>query len=309
MSFTSQNILFLLVSFLALEGSSHAADVMYVVRENDTLSRIARSFGVSQDELVSRNQLDNPDWLVAGQTLHIPTSEAPPSRYKVQAGDNVSKIAKRYQIPQRELIRLNRLPNPNSLSAGETIRIPAPKSESAPHLELPRSVRDKLNAINVKKRRWKHIVIHHSASRRGNARTMERYHREERFMENGLAYHFVVGNGIDSRDGSIEVGSRWTRQINGGHLASEALNKESIGICLVGNFDKTKPTAKQIESLRALILYLLDRCNLGSSAVRSHQQINTKPTNCPGRHFPLTQLLASLKREERFALKTLPIRR
>ena len=36
-------------------------------------------------------------------------------------------------------------------------------------------------------------------------------------MQNGLAYHFVIGNGTSTGNGQIEVGDRWRRQINGGH--------------------------------------------------------------------------------------------
>ena len=48
-------------------------------------------------------------------------------------------------------------------------------------------------------------------------------------MSNGLAYHFVIGNGSSSGNGEIEIGSRWTRQINGGHVASDYLNNIAIG--------------------------------------------------------------------------------
>jgi N-acetyl-anhydromuramyl-L-alanine amidase AmpD len=114
---------------------------------------------------------------------------------------------------------------------------------------------------------------------------MDRYHREQRHMENGLAYHFVIGNGRGMRDGQIVVGRRWTQQLNGGHLASEALNARSIGICLVGNFDKDRPTQRQLETLDALTEYLMKRCGIPKSGVKTHQQINTVGTRCPGRLF------------------------
>jgi N-acetyl-anhydromuramyl-L-alanine amidase AmpD len=86
-------------------------------------------------------------------------------------------------------------------------------------------------------------------------------------------------------DGEIAVSHRWTGQLNGGHLASESLNQVAIGICLVGNFDRSSPTAKQVRSLDALIDALLDRCVLPRAAVRTHQQINPVFTRCPGAHF------------------------
>src|SRR2546427_8839240 len=107
--------------------------------------------------------------------------------------------------------------------------------------------------------------------------------------------HFVIGNGHSLKDGEIAIGHRWSAQLDGGHLASEALNKKAIGICLVGNFDQDRPTRKQLESLHALVECLLARCRLSPDAVRTHQQINPIYTRCPGRNFPLQSFLKGLK--------------
>jgi hypothetical protein len=138
-------------------------------------------------------------------------------------------------------------------------------------------------------------VIHHSAATTGTLTGIDRYHRNVRHMENGLAYHFVIGNGNGLGNGEIGIGARWTRQLDGGHVISEAQNKVSLGICLIGNFDKSKPTAKQMERLTALVRALLVRCKLPPSAVHTHQQINAVPTRCPGRHFPTAEFLKSIK--------------
>ena len=114
-------------------------------------------------------------------------------------------------------------------------------------------------------------------------------------MENGLAYHFVIGNGDGMTDGEIDVGRRWKEQLDGGHLALESLNRKSIGICLVGNFDKTKPTSKQLDSLEALVEYLMKRCHLSKTAVRTHSQIHPRHTRCPGSKFDQTAFLKRLK--------------
>lgn len=113
-------------------------------------------------------------------------------------------------------------------------------------------------------------------------------------MANGLGYHFVIGNGNGMGNGEIAIGPRWTRQLEGGHLASAAQNRYSIGICLVGNFDQTRPTARQMESLRALVQYLQVRCGVPIARVTTHTRINVRPTNCPGRHFPYDDFIRSL---------------
>ena len=139
----------------------------------------------------------------------------------------------------------------------------------------------------------KHIVIHHSGDNTNSIQGMEHYHRRVRRMENGLAYHFVIGNGVNTGDGKLYVGDRWRRQIRGGHVASTALNEIAIGICLVGNFDKRVPTAKQRSSLKALVARLRARTGVPYKEVRTHRHINPKPTACPGRRFNLRSILNS----------------
>src|SRR5438445_259074 len=57
---------------------------------------------------------------------------------------------------------------------------------------------------------WTWIVIHHSATPTGGAVAFDKMHRAKGWDE--LGYHFVVGNGTDTRDGQVEVGSRWPKQ-------------------------------------------------------------------------------------------------
>ena len=143
-----------------------------------------------------------------------------------------------------------------------------------------------IQSARVKSGRWKNIVVHHSGTRVGSGKGMDRYHREERHMENGLAYHFVIGNGRGMTDGSIFVGRRWNEQLDGGHVASADLNQISIGICLVGDFQNHPPSRKQMESLEALVRALMSRTGLDYRAFTTHRLIHPKHTLCPGKHFP-----------------------
>jgi hypothetical protein len=110
-------------------------------------------------------------------------------------------------------------------------------------------------------------------------------------MTNGLAYHFVIGNGTSSDNGEIEVGDRWRRQINGGHVHSDYLNNIALGICLVGDFNRDQPTRAQLEACEELIRYLRMRCgkiDAHYAIVRPHREMNPPrwPTDCPGDDFP-----------------------
>lgn len=263
----------------------------YVVKSGDTLSGIAQEFGVTARAIQRHNDLDTPDRIVAGQTLNIPPGPDTPLKYVVQPGDTLEAIARKHGYATRELVDMNELKDPDALRVGQVVLIPG--AQGVQRAGLPAALHRELERIRVR-RGWTHVVIHHSGTARGNVRDMDRYHREHRRMENGLGYHFVIGNGNGMRDGEIAVGPRWPRQQNGGHLASEAQNRYSIGICLVGNFEEKRPTSRQMESLRALVQYLQRRCNIRSGNVTTHTRINVRPTRCPGRHFPADAFLGSL---------------
>jgi len=270
----------------------HCAEANYLVKKNDTLTTIAREFSTTTTEIVRLNKIRSADQIRVGQKLILPTPSSPKEiTYTVKKGDVLSTIAQAHNVSTHSLTSYNNLSHPDQLAIGDTIRIPSLHHETEIKNRLDPKLVQELNHIRIKNLRWNYIVIHHSGTTRGSASGMDRYHREERHMENGLAYHFVIGNGRGMPNGKVEIGHRWKKQKNGGHLASEFLNAQSIGICLVGDFEQDKPNKKQIDSLYALCKYLTRKCNLPATAIRSHAQINTKPTHCPGKHFPMDRFL------------------
>jgi hypothetical protein len=171
--------------------------------------------------------------------------------------------------------------------------IPAPGGAGVRWQYLTPAVRQAIDDARVARNRWKYIIVHNSGTRQGNARIFDYYHRYVRRMPNGLAYHFVIGNGTSSGNGQVEIGDRWVRQLNGGHVHSDYLNYISIGICLVGDFNRDLPTKAEYEALDELIRYLRRRVGKVDgrySIVRGHKEINPRPTDCPGNRFPLNWL-------------------
>lgn len=135
--------------------------------------------------------------------------------------------------------------------------------------------------------RWTYVVLHHSATERGGAAAFDKHHR----LHNGwdeLGYHFVIGNGTDTPDGYVEVGPRWYKQKHGAHCKTpnNYFNEHGIGICLVGDFTKTRPTRRQLASLRHLLRFVCTECGIPPERVTAHASVK-RSTQCPGRHFPL----------------------
>lgn len=288
---------------IATTGMARAGTV-YTVKAGESLDTIGRAFGISAADIAKANQLDNPDLIQPGMSLKIPeqaggAAPAAPQTHEVKAGETLGSIAEKFGTTVTALAEANQIEDPKNLQVGAVLKVPtAATTPGAPakvaNNPLPADLKRILDAMPVTKGKWKKIVIHHSASKKGTLQGMDMYHRQKRHMENGLAYHFVIGNGNGMRDGKIEIGNRWKRQIKGGHVASEAMNQMAIGICLVGNFEVDRPSQAQMKSLYALVSYLCKRCAISKVNVKTHRQINTKPTACPGKHFPLQLMLKNI---------------
>lgn len=221
-------------------------------------------------------------WLAGGVALG-PTSWAKvgPRFYIVRRGDTLTSIAEQHGVSVAALKAHNRLPS-DVIQVGQRLQLP------------PVSVLDEVIAttrgLSILRGRWRHVVVHHSGIAIGNAAKYDAAHRR-RGMENGLAYHFVIGNGSDSPDGAIEIGPRWRRQLDGGHVRSREFNQRGIGICLVGNFEETRPSARQVETMTALIDWLRDDAPLGARPKFTiHRWVDRNHTVCPGKFFPATRL-------------------
>jgi hypothetical protein len=137
----------------------------------------------------------------------------------------------------------------------------------------------------VASRPWLWIVVHHSATTTGGAAAFDKMHRAKGWDE--LGYDFVIGNGTDTANGQIEVGPRWTKQKIGAHAKSSdnRFNEYGIGICLVGNFEVEKPTAKQLASLEKLIAYMMVTYHIAPDHILRHK--DTKETACPGKYLDI----------------------
>lgn len=216
--------------------------------------------------------------------------------YVVKSKDTLSAIARRHNVSVTALAARNGLARNETIYVGQRLLIPAQENPAPrPRPKLTASVQESVTTAPVTARRWRNIVIHHAAVNEGTLQSLDRYHREERHMENGLAYHFLIGNGNGLGDGVIAVGNRWKKQLDGGHLHSTTQNRTALGICLIGNFDKNRPTEKQLQSLEALTRALMKRCQLPAGAVKTHQQINVVSTRCPGKYFPTREFMSRLK--------------
>lgn len=108
-------------------GSAPYSTTAYIVQPGDTLFSIARRFGTSVAVLANLNRLFNPNLIFAGMRLLIPNASQLPSTqtYIIQPGDNLFRIALRFNTTVMALAVANNIPNPNLIFAGMRLIIPS----------------------------------------------------------------------------------------------------------------------------------------------------------------------------------------
>jgi len=118
-----------------------ATDRSVVVQPGDTLTAIARRFGVSVERLVALNHLANANRIYEGQRLQLiappapPTAVAPPvapasasagaTVHVVRPGEHLTGIARQHGTSVAALVAANRLANPSYIRVGQRLVIPA----------------------------------------------------------------------------------------------------------------------------------------------------------------------------------------
>ena len=109
----------------------------YAVREGDTLWSIAKQYNTSVATLAKANGLNPRGTLIAGQTLYIPNHGLAATRrsqekaeeakqlitYKVQQGDTLFSIAKRFGVSLSSLLAWNDSPDAHSIRPGDQLKV------------------------------------------------------------------------------------------------------------------------------------------------------------------------------------------
>ncbi|MEM7412485.1 MAG: LysM peptidoglycan-binding domain-containing protein [Myxococcota bacterium] len=130
----STDVLIAKVPAQARHSQQHR-DRYHKVRRGETLSRIAKRYGVRERELVAINNLRSRHRIRVGQVLVLPggsggsvsvAREPVPAsgQYRVRRGDTLSIIAKRFGVSERALQRENGIRNRNRIAVGQRLRIP-----------------------------------------------------------------------------------------------------------------------------------------------------------------------------------------
>ncbi len=105
-------------------GSKHT------VKEGESISVIAFMYKTNAEDIATLNGIYDPSFIYIGQVLKLPkgsiinnvrTGEKMPSYHVVNKGETLGMISRSYNISLMELVNINSLNQPNSISPGDTI--------------------------------------------------------------------------------------------------------------------------------------------------------------------------------------------
>jgi N-acetyl-anhydromuramyl-L-alanine amidase AmpD len=108
---------------------------------------------------------------------------------------------------------------------------------------------------------------------------MRRYHLGKGW--NDIAYHFI----IEDVDNEYEIICGRMLNQQGAHAGVAEINKSSIGICLVGNFNEYLPPEDQWWKAVKLVDYIIERHSIPLNNIKGHRDF--KATDCPGKFFDI----------------------
>lgn len=94
----------------------------YIVRDGDSISRIASLFGLKSSTILWENDLGEYSIIKPGQNLVIPPING--ITHIVKKGETFSAIAKKYEADESKIINHNNLVNADDISIGQKLFIP-----------------------------------------------------------------------------------------------------------------------------------------------------------------------------------------
>lgn len=211
-----------------------------------------------------------------------PAAPRPDVTHIVGPGETLGRISEMYDVPAGVIASANHLKTKAPLIPGSSLVIPKASA-----------LRSVITLFPNKK--WKYIIIHHSATERGDSLAFDGAHLRRGFI-GGVGYDFVIDNGTLGRaDGEIEVTPRWLKQQDGRHCKASRMNMKAIGICVVGNFDEGQVSGAQMASLVYLVKTLRHYYKIPVKKILGHGQVRDAETDCPGKKFPWQEFRARLK--------------
>jgi soluble lytic murein transglycosylase-like protein len=234
-----------------MAGSQAAHAGTHVVRSGETLSSIAARYRTTVARLASANHMANPNLIIAGERLRVPSAHTMTSSHVISQGETLSSIAARYGTTVRALAKANHLRNPNFIVAGASLKVPSAGVSSSS--AVPPAPADPATIESSLERQ--------AASHGVDASLV----KAVAWQESGWQQHVISSAGAIGVMQVMPATARYVnRSLGGGKLnVRRADDNVHLGVMYLKHMLKVKPTEN-----KALASYLAGPGNVGRKLTR-----------------------------------------
>jgi N-acetyl-anhydromuramyl-L-alanine amidase AmpD len=113
---------------------------------------------------------------------------------------------------------------------------------------------------------------------------IRRYHINENGWKD-IGYHYGIERVGDEY---VILPGRAENEV-GAHTKEQKMNFQSLGICVVGNYDNERPPERAFKLLIDLCVRLCRKYDIPTGNIKAHHDYASYKT-CPGKMFPMAEL-------------------
>lgn len=120
-------LIIILTSAFPVSAQNNSNYPVYIVQPGDTILTIASRFGVSANDIVSLNNIQNQDLISPGDSLLIPGLSGISgtlTTITAKLGESLRSISETYGVDENLITRINRITSPTEVYAGASLIIP-----------------------------------------------------------------------------------------------------------------------------------------------------------------------------------------
>ena len=148
----------LMVDLQSSGNNNNQNIINYVVKKGDTLSKIAKLYGTTVNEIARINKIKNVNLIYPGQVLEIILKSNNIEQtqntitYIIKRGDNLWNIARKYGVSVNDIVKWNNIKNKNLIYAGNRLIIYTNNQNNSNNNQINYIVKrgDTLSAIALK---------------------------------------------------------------------------------------------------------------------------------------------------------------
>lgn len=126
----------------------------------------------------------------------------------------------------------------------------------------------------------KFIAVHHSQRKIDSVKRIRDLHVKINKWED-IGYHWLI-----DKKGKLCKGR--SEKFIGAHVYGH--NKNSLGVCLIGNYDEEKPTKKQIQTLIKFLKEKTKKYKIPVKNILGHREFPDVTKTCPGKFVDMDEI-------------------